>query len=371
MGRPRTTGRFVQHIARKIADGAWLPGQAIPPARQLAISYGVARATIDATLRDAIASGLLVSQPRRAVFVAADARRIAAELLAKCRDANRPIHVAVITPAPAESTVATDDMEIVRHVTALAHKRHWKAEQVYWPLGRRGGFPRLLSDRNFDGAFCVVSHPERIMALNYMREREFPLVVYNRRFFDLPLPTVMLDSYGAVQRLGATLLGLGHRRITLLVAVSDLLGRFDSPLITGWLDFCRQHDLADHWDEPVQVIAHPRPDRALRRFLTRRPLPSALIIGSSVLAEAFLQLAPELNLRLPDDISVAAACSVGTQCCADIEPHLTCIRPNIERVAECSLELLARMIAGEPYPPPIRLPHTIVHSDSIGPPPHR
>jgi len=324
---------------------------------------------MDTVLRDAAAAGLLVTRPRQGVQVADEARRVAAELLAEDRARQRTVRVAVITPAPGESGLTGDDLEIVRHVTHLARKRHWAAEQVYWPIGRRGGFPRLLCDRNFDAAFCVVSYPERIMSLSYMREREFPLVVYNRRFFDLPLPTVMLDAYGAVQRLGNMLFGLGHRRMTLLVTATELLGRFDSPLITGWLDFCRQHDLADHWDEPIQVIAHPQPERGLRRYLRQRPLPSAMIIGSTVLAETFLRLAPELHLRLPDDLSVAAACNVGQQCCADIEPHLTCIRPNLERVAECSLELLARMIAGEPYPPPIRLPHIIIHSDSIGPPP--
>ena len=368
MGRPRTTGQLVLSIARKIADGDWIPGRPIPTVRQLAISYGVARATMDAILKDAVRQGLLVTEPRKAIRVAEAARSAAADLLERSRRGNRIVRIALITPAPGEAASTGDDQEIVRHVSEHAHRRNWVAEQVYWPTGRRGGFPRLLTDRGFDAAFCVVAQPERVMALSYMRERAFPVVVYNRRFFDLPLPSVLLDSYGAVQRIGKMLFTLGHRRITLLIPAGDLIGRFDNPLVSGWLDFCRQYELLNQWHEPVQVIAHPDLRSALRGYLTRAPLPTGLIFGSSSLAEAFLGLADDLAIRVPQDLSVAAACTVGQQCCQDVEPHMTCIRPNIERVAECSVELLARMIAGEPYPAPIRLPHTLVHGDSIGPP---
>lgn len=368
MGRPGTTGQLVQSIARKIAEGVWLAGRPIPPVRQLAISYGVARATMDAVVKGAVGEGLLVTEPRRAILVADSARQAATDLLERCRQADRAVRIAIITPAPAEADPAGDDDQIVRHVRQHAQKRQWAAEQVYWPIGRRGGFPRLLSDRNFDGAFCVVAQPERVMSLGYMRERGFPVVVYNRRFFDLPLPAVLLDSYGAVQRIGKMLHTLGHRKITLLIPAADLIGRFESPLVAGWLDFCRQYELLPQWHEPLQVVAHPDLRFALRCYLARRPLPTAVILGSSPLAEAFLGLADELRIRVPGDLSVAAACAVGQQGRQDIEPHMTCVRPNLDRVAECSIELLARMMAGEPYPPPIRLPHTIIRSDSIGPP---
>jgi DNA-binding LacI/PurR family transcriptional regulator len=96
-------------------------------------------------------------------------------------------------------------------------------------------------------------------------------------------------------------------------------------------------------------------------------LPAGVIFGSGLLLSLFLKL-DKFGLRVPEDISIAASHCLPDDFTDGEYPPITRLMPNVRRMAECSIELLGRMMDGEPYPPPIRLPYTLVRSDSIGPP---
>jgi len=178
----------------------------------------------------------------------------------------------------------------------------------------------------------------------------------------------MFDDYGAAQQIGKLLLNLGHQRMALILARNAADEHFDNRQIAGWLDFCRQHDLFQHWEEPVYVICHPDLRRALAAYLARPALPTAIVLGSPALAGALVGLG-DLSLNIPRDLSVAAwQYPTPNGAAAGGFPELTSVRPNLERMAECSLEMLDQMIRGESYPPPVRLPCTLVRTDSVAPP---
>lgn len=336
--------------------------------RDLANHFGVARATIDAVVGEAVAQGLLVTEPRRATRVAPGAAGRARGLLDRLGQARPAVRIAILMPEM--RACSTQDLSLrplVQHLAEQAQKRGWTAEAVLWPVATQDSFPRLLDDRRFDGAFCIVAQPERLMPLYFMRQRNFPVVVYNHKVFDLPLPTVMFDEYASVQELGRLLHTLGHRRICLLTDAGGAGDYGHGRQVAGWLDFCREHDLLGGWDEPVYFPGHPDPQCAMRAYFRRRPLPTAVIFGSGVHMSAFLQM-EEIGLRVPEDLSVAASHCLADDWPAGRYPAITCTRPNLKRIAECSMELLGRMIDGEPYPPPIRLPYLLARSESIGPP---
>jgi DNA-binding LacI/PurR family transcriptional regulator len=357
---------LVRAFARRIVDAAWQPGQRIPPARLLAELFGVARATIDGAVKEAVRLGLLRTRPRCATQVAPQGVANAAQLLhhRKRRSAAR---IAILTADTPDAERPDYHDRIVAHLERQARRSGWHAVPVYWPITRRGNFPRLLIDRGFDGAFCLATEPEYLMPLYFMRQTSFPVVVYNHRFPKLPLPTVLFDEYGAVQALGKLLHDLGHRRITLLAATGPG-HQLDGLQLNGWRDFCRQYDLTDHWDEPLYLVGERDGARVLRAYFRRRPRPTAVILGTATLARAFAELGHP-GLRVPEDLSVVAAHCSPDAAHSPTRPAITGMNVNLERIAECSLELLARMIEGEPYPPPLRLPYTLERTESIGPPP--
>jgi LacI family transcriptional regulator len=355
-------------FAKRIIEGSWNTDRTVPAARELAKLFGVARATIDAVVGEAVAQGLLVTEARRGTRVAAGAAGRARVLLGEAGRSRRAVRIAVFLPESRPG--AAQDVyhqTLARHLGEQAHKRGWTVEGVLWPVAAQDSFPRLLDDRRFDGAFCIMAQPERLMPLYFMRQRSFPVVVYNHKVFDLPLPTVMFDEYASVQELGRLLHGLGHRRICLLAGPGGAGDAGHGRQVAGWLDFCREHELLDGWDEPVYFPGHPDPQCAVRAYFRRRPLPTAVIFGSGVHLNAFFQLG-DIGLRVPEDMSVAASHCLLEDRPEGRYPAITSTRPNLRRVAECSMELLARMIGGEPYPPPIRLPYILARSESIGPP---
>ncbi len=367
MPRRRTSQYLLKAIARKIQEGAWSPGRPVPSLRSLALLFGVARATVDAAVREAVAEGLLRTQARRGTRVAEGALGRARQLLEAQRKQQGSEKIAILLPDVRGNCMPIYYRNVVCHVQRQAEKMGWRAEPVFWPLGRREQFPRLVADQGFDGALCIVDRSELFAPLYLLRQYRFPLVLYNRRFLDLPLPAVMFDEYRAVQRLGELLMTMGHRRMTLLLVQNTSADGFSRQQLAGWLDLCRRHELLEHWDEPVYFLSHPDLERGMRGYFRRRPLPSAIVLGGGWLAQTFLRL-DDLGLRIPQDLSVTACYGHPGSYRGCENGALTAMRPDLERMAECSLEMLARMIRGEPYPPPVRLPCHLVRGDSIRPP---
>ena len=176
---PRFMARdsLVETMARKILSLAWRPGDTIPPVRALAQSFGVARATMDAAIQEASRLGLLHTRPRRGVRVAPDALELAKVLLETFRQRRGLVRIAMLLPQAHESADTDYHNAIVALVADRARRRGWTAEPVQLPLAQRPGFPRRLVDRGYQGAFCIVAQPDRLMPLYFMRERRFPIVV--------------------------------------------------------------------------------------------------------------------------------------------------------------------------------------------------
>jgi len=366
MPKRKTSETLVQAFAKRITDGSWVPGHPIPPVRALAALFNVARATMDTAVREGVEAGLLTTVPRQATCVADDAVSRAASVLEELKRCGRRVRIAVLTADGREARQPEDHDRVIAEVVAQARKSGWTASVVYWPLSRQSGFPRFLTDRDFDGAFCVAGRSEHLMSLYFMRQRHFPIVIYDRRFANLPLPTVTFDRYRAVQRLGKMLYTLGHRRIALLAA-AGADSPVDNPQLNGWLDFCRQNNLLGQWDEPIYLVGHLDMRQAVRAYFRRRPRPTAVIFGSADLAQRFLEM-DGLGVRVPGDLSLACAHGRPQHPANSDLPEVTCMEPNMQRMAECSMEMLARMINGEPYPPPLRLPCALIRTDSIDPP---
>ena len=58
-----------ESLARDIEDGRLLPGERLPPVRELATSLGIAPNTVAKAYRELVGAGLLVGRGRRGTFV--------------------------------------------------------------------------------------------------------------------------------------------------------------------------------------------------------------------------------------------------------------------------------------------------------------
>jgi GntR family transcriptional regulator len=69
-GHELPSERVANDLRRKIKNGDWAPGEALPTVAQLAKDYGVSTASVSKALGTLRGEGLIVTRPRWGSFVA-------------------------------------------------------------------------------------------------------------------------------------------------------------------------------------------------------------------------------------------------------------------------------------------------------------
>jgi uroporphyrinogen decarboxylase len=175
---------------------------------------------------------------------------------------------------------------------------------------------------------------------------EFPIVLVDRRLEDLDAPAVLIDNVATVRRAVDYLLGLGHRRIGFIIGEPDL------PMVQ---DRCRgyQEALQAHGLEPdprllaMGVFAAEWGYEATVQFFSRPDPPTAILSGSLSLTQGTLLALQDLNLRIPEDVSVLAFDDIVWF--RLLQPPLTAIAQPAYRMGSVATEILLAMLeTGEP-----------------------
>ncbi|MBN9514061.1 MAG: LacI family DNA-binding transcriptional regulator [Alphaproteobacteria bacterium] len=161
---------------------------------------------------------------------------------------------------------------------------------------------------------------------------------------DSPWPAVLVDHRGGAQAATRYLIGLGHRRIALLTPGARMrpgrerIAGFQAAFTEAGLD---PAGAIVSTQESSMDFAH---GDALA-LLGGSNRPTALIaLGTRILAGA-LRAARDLNLSLPNDLSVL---SVGdTDLAAVHAPAITALRWSLEDVGRAAAELLLQRLRGD------------------------
>lgn len=160
------------------------------------------------------------------------------------------------------------------------------------------------------------------------------------------IPLVMGDEGGARQ---ATqhLLDLGHQRIGFIAGSPEY--QLSQWRTTGWLETMAQAGLpvADLLAEGDFSFASG--SVAASRLLARSPRPTAIIASNDQMALATLEVAAELGLNVPQDLSVVSFDN--TPVAMFSQPPLTAIDQPIAETASRAVELIIAAKKGAPLPP--------------------
>lgn len=233
----------------------------------------------------------------------------------------------------------------------LAYSGGARGADVGWErryLSRLGG--TLI-----DGAIIVT--PTVVDASNGI-----PVVAVDPHTGPSGLPTVDSDNFAGGVMATQYLLALGHRRIGLVGGRPDLESArlreagFRSAMADAALDV----------DESLVVVGGYRPetaDQPARELLARPDRPTAVFAANDLSAIRTIEVAREMGLRVPDDLSVVGFDNVPESALCD--PPLTTINQPLRDIGAQALRLLVDLLQGkEVAATHLRLPTALVERAS-------
>ena len=194
-----------------------------------------------------------------------------------------------------------------------------------------------LSGTLIDGAVLVTP---TVVDVNYGA----PIVAIDPHTGQSGLPTVVSDNLRGAQLATGHLLSLGHRRIAMLTGRPDL----ESAQLRerGYREALRAAGVSV--DESLIRLGAYDSEVSLeqaRLLLTAPDPPTAVFAANDMSAIATIEVATELGLRVPTDLSVVGFDNIPeSTLCA---PPLTTVEQPIRKMGERSIELLLSLIRGE------------------------
>lgn len=177
-------------------------------------------------------------------------------------------------------------------------------------------------------------------------------------------PTVDCDSFGGAVTATKYLIGLGHRRIGFIGGRHDL----ESARLRDAGFRRAMADAGIPVDESLVQSGRYTTKTAeapSREILTRADRPTAVFAANDLSAIAVMEVARELGLSVPDDLSVIGFDNVPESALAS--PPLTTIAQPLQQMGAEALRLLVDVINGVERDPHLRLPTQLVERSSCRP----
>ena len=215
---------------------------------------------------------------------------------------------------------------------------------VYSAGGRTGdmvGWERRylsrLSGTLVDGAVLVTP---TVVEVQYGA----PVVAVDPHTGSSGFPTVDADSLTGGRLATEHLLSLGHRRIALLAGRADLQSAklreqgYRDALAAAGVPVEESLVRVGGYDADLSALA-------ARELLTGPRRPTAVFAANDVSAIATIEVAVDLGLRVPTDLSVVGFDNIPES--ALCTPQLTTINQPIRTMGERAVEMLIRLIRGE------------------------
>ncbi|MFP4216478.1 MAG: substrate-binding domain-containing protein [Phycisphaerae bacterium] len=228
--------------------------------------------------------------------------------------------------------------------------------------------PKKLDPR-WDGAICLAGNPEDHARL---RRNGWPIVNVSSRHDPtrLDVPSVVSDSIAAGRLAAEHLLSRGYRRLAALPWPGVPM-HYAKLRRQGFFEAATEAstELVQAWDMPIGDLARTNSERVLRNteWLESLPVPTGVLIPDDLYARGIMPLCRELGIRIPEDLGLVGV-NNDDVVCETLDPPLTSVDLNAQRVGYLAAELLLDLLDGGPEPDePIIVPASgIVTRQSTG-----
>lgn len=196
------------------------------------------------------------------------------------------------------------------------------------------------AERRIDGVVItdLWTDDARIRAVEELR---IPAVLVGRPRPDSALPAVWIDDAAAVIAAFGYLVALGHRRIARVAGLPAL--EHTRMRTAAFRAAALDHGLGE---QDVVETDYTAEDgmRATRALLSRQERPTAIMYDNDVMAVAGLNVAQEVGIRVPEELSIVGGDD--SPLCVLVRPALTALAWDIQAYGKLAARVLAGAING-------------------------
>jgi len=203
-------------------------------------------------------------------------------------------------------------------------------------------YRRWWAERRVDGVILVDLrvNDRRVPVLE---ELGLPAVVIGNPRGTGNLAGVWSDDAGALTDTVEYLVALGHRRITRVTGLSDLL--HTAIRDEAFAAVCKRLDLSQATTVPADYTGEESA-RITRRLLSSGDRPTAIIYDNDIMAVAGLAVAQEMGVAVPAELSIVAWDD--SPLCELVHPAMTAVSRDIPGYGAHAARQLFAAINGEP-----------------------
>ena len=342
-------------LRRRILEGVWDEGAAIPPEYQLCEEFDIARGTLRQALDKLEQEGLLRRERGRGTFVTWSGVR-------RRPEGHPGSQIAFIVPYVRDTFVSTILLGLERGAdergfsVVFSHVSNSPAEQ-------RAALLRI-GEQNLAGVALYPVDSVHIEPVDALIQRGFPLVLVDRYLRGIVTDYVMSDHFGGALRATQHLINLGHRRIAFVswrdpaISMEHRRAGYQRALEEAGIPF-----------DPAlccEVEGYPiiDPD-SFCDLLTRQPPVTAVFAANDQIALAIYKAAARYGRRIPHDLALVGFDNLDIT--AQLDTPLTTVAQAAFDIGYTAAQVLVRRISGEARgPQQIILPTTLIVRQSCG-----
>lgn len=201
----------------------------------------------------------------------------------------------------------------------------------------------------------------------YLARHRIPVVEADRQFAAGACDAVMVDNTSAARSVTAQLLDLGHRRIALVIdemhwtTGRDRLAGYRAAFAAAGVPLDDSLVVTAGWDVDAARIA-------VHKLLSRPEPPTAVFAANNVLAEAAWRATVELDLSIPEQLSLVSFDDVSWM--SLVRPGVTAVAQDAVALGEAATSQLFERIQSPLAPVrTVLLSATVISRGSTAPPP--
>ncbi len=207
----------------------------------------------------------------------------------------------------------------------------------------RDTIQKIIATGLLDGLIITADLKENVF-IPQLSEQSIPFVLIGRPSEPDNVNFVDVDNLGGAMMATEHLIGLGYRRIAVIVTQQNAPS-YDR--LAGYRRALEQHDLP--YDPQLVAVGDYSLESGYHAAQQLIPLaPEALFVGSDTMALGAMRALREHGLRVPQDVAIVGFDDLPPAVQAD--PPLTTIRQPITRIGQMAVETLMQLVSDPDCP---------------------